>query len=100
MPKLIYTPRSSIASPVLVYSSPKGAIELKQSIPVDVTEPQLDWLKSKYKDFKLAVESREIVVINDVSTEAGVDEKPPEKPPNRGKAALPELPPPPQKLDD
>lgn len=96
--KLIYAPRSVQASKKLVYCSPKGPIELIISVPVDATEKQIEWLKSKYKDFAAAIESREIIVIPDVP-EAGASEEKTKKPP-KTKAALSELQPPPQVLED
>lgn len=86
--KLIYRPRSAQASNKLAYTTPLGVVEITSSgSTVDLTSDQIDWLKSKYDDFKLAVESSEIIIIDDEPAQTDAGKKRP------GKAALLDAPP-------
>jgi hypothetical protein len=87
MPSLSYRPRSAQASPKLVYGTPRGTIELNSNeSSVSVTPDQLEWLKCKYEDLRIAIESGEIIVLdNDPVSDAGANKKPPKS----SKAALP-----------
>jgi hypothetical protein len=76
MPNLIYRPRSAQASPKLVYGTPKGSIELNSNeSSVSITPDQLEWLKCKYEDLRIAIESGEIIVIETPDSDAGATSK-------------------------
>ena len=83
MAQIIYNPRNNYASEKLSFSVPGNVIELSKDVPVELTNDQIDWLLEKYEEIALAVQSRDIVLI-DYTPNAGVDSQ----------AALPDSPPP------